>query len=65
MANDDVERHLIAFAMDQIETIGGWRGLHYVRACLDLWRREYGDAVADRVAKRVRAQVLRQRQERR
>jgi hypothetical protein len=61
VAHDDIERHLIAFAMDQIETIGGWRGLHYVRACLDLWRREYGDAVADRVARRVREEVKKRR----
>ncbi len=57
MAHDDIERHLIAFSLDQIDTIGGWRGLHYVLACIDLWRVEYGDEVADRVANRVRDEV--------
>jgi hypothetical protein len=35
--------------------LGRAAGLQYVRGCLDVWRREYGDALADKVAAQVRA----------
>jgi hypothetical protein len=51
----DLERHLVDYALDQLGVLGRAAGLQYVRGCLDVWRREYGDALADKVAAQVRA----------
>jgi len=55
--SEDIVAELAGFALDQAQTIGGWRGKFYVRDCLDVWRREYGDRVADAVAARVRGEL--------
>lgn len=50
VSEQDIVAELIAFARDQLAVLGDWRGRAYVRDCIELWRREYGDAVAQAVA---------------
>lgn len=52
----EVAEHLTHFAKDQLRTLGA-AGPAYVRRCAELWRTEYGEAVAQAVLNNVKQEM--------
>ena len=48
-----IEEHLKDVARRTLNDMGRERGVIFLRSNLELWREEYGDAVAERVRKEM------------
>ena len=50
-----IEDHLIDWGRMMIRDLGEQMAKPYLRGCVRLWRKEYGEVIADRAAKEIAA----------